>query len=131
MSRAIASSLLAAIAGLFHDLGKANRLFQDKLTGKRRELSEPLRHEWVSLRIFEAFVDGRDDRQWLTALSHLKPSDERLALAGLGKQTENKAQPTRANPFEGLAPGLSSRTTACHSLTPSMNRLSERLPWKG
>ncbi len=99
-----AMALLAAIAGLFHDLGKANRLFQDKLTGMRRELSEPLRHEWVSLRIFEAFVDGRDDRQWLTALSHLKPSDERLALAGLGKQTENKAQPTRANPFEGLAP---------------------------
>lgn len=99
-----AMALLAAIAGLFHDLGKANHLFQDKLRGKRHELSEPLRHEWVSLRIFEAFVDGRDDRQRLTALSNLTPHDEKQALASLGKQAESKAQPTGENPFEGLPP---------------------------
>lgn len=99
-----AMALLAAIAGLFHDVGKANHLFQDKLRGKRHELSEPLRHEWVSLRIFDAFVDGRDDRQWLTALSNLTPNDEKQALASLGRQAESKAQPTGVNPFEGLPP---------------------------
>ncbi|SIP87111.1 CRISPR-associated helicase, Cas3 family [Aeromonas sp. RU39B] len=99
-----AMALLAAIAGLFHDVGKANRLFQDKLTGKRHILSEPLRHEWVSLRIFEAFVDGRDDREWLTSLSNLTPSDEKPALAGLGKLAESKARPIGANPFQGLPP---------------------------
>jgi len=55
----------AAIAGLFHDFGKANILFQQKLkpqksknkaTTKREILYEPYRHEWVSMRIFQAFV---------------------------------------------------------------------------
>lgn len=46
-------SLLSSIAGLFHDIGKANLAFQKKLkTGKKQP--EPYRHEWVSLRLFEA-----------------------------------------------------------------------------
>ncbi|PJG57571.1 type I-F CRISPR-associated helicase Cas3 [Aeromonas cavernicola] len=97
-----AMALLAGIAGLFHDVGKANQLFQDKLSGKRCELSEPLRHEWVSLRIFAAFVDGRDDQQWLTALSALLPADEEKAMASLLSRAERKAQPTGANPFAAL-----------------------------
>lgn len=58
---------LAGISGLFHDWGKANALFQQQLTqtGIR---SQPLRHEWVSLRLFAAFVLDKTDEEWLTAM---------------------------------------------------------------
>ena len=41
-------ALLAGIAALFHDFGKANVLFQRKLKPKSKLKSEPYRHEWVS-----------------------------------------------------------------------------------
>ena len=71
----------AAIAGLFHDFGKANILFQQKLkpqksknkaTTKREILYEPYRHEWVSMRIFQAFVGSKNDEQWLEALGQVE-----------------------------------------------------------
>lgn len=99
-----AIALLAGIAGLFHDFGKANALFQRKLLPGSTLLSEPLRHEWISLRIFQAFVDGRDDRQWLAALSSITPQDEKQALSGLNCLAESKLAPTGPNPFDGLAP---------------------------
>ena len=47
-----------AIAGLFHDFGKANDLFQSKLIPhkKNKNHSEPLRHEWISLLLFDLFI---------------------------------------------------------------------------
>ena len=75
-------SLLAAIAGLFHDIGKANALFQAGLSGKG-PLSQPYRHEWVSLRLFQAFVGEQDDTGWLTTLSTLTPETETRMLANL------------------------------------------------
>ncbi|WP_162599224.1 type I-F CRISPR-associated helicase Cas3f [Shewanella algidipiscicola] len=60
----------AAIAGLFHDFGKANDLFQKKINPNiKTENSEPYRHEWISLRLFQAFVGSKDDSQWLEALA--------------------------------------------------------------
>ena len=60
--------LLAAMAALFHDFGKANDTFQAKLKG-RSVLADPYRHEWVSLRLFQAFVGRDDDAVWLQRLT--------------------------------------------------------------
>jgi len=62
----------AAIAGLFHDFGKANILFQNKLKGESELKGEPYRHEWLSLRLFQAFAEGKSDIQWLTELSEIE-----------------------------------------------------------
>lgn len=60
----------AAIAGLFHDFGKANNLFQAKLDPNIiTNVFEPYRHEWVSMRLFQAFVQNKSDKEWLEALT--------------------------------------------------------------
>lgn len=98
-------ALLAGIAGLFHDLGKANWLFQGKLSGERAALSEPLRHEWITLRLFQAFVDGRDDREWIEALSTITPEAEPKVLACLGKIGERSSELVGChNPFTDFSP---------------------------
>ena len=51
------------IAGLLHDFGKL--IFCFKLNLKVKEKTEPVRHEWVSLRIFQAFVGDKTDEDWL------------------------------------------------------------------
>jgi CRISPR-associated endonuclease/helicase Cas3 len=60
--------LLSALAALLHDLGKACEAFQLRLCGHVAERNQ-YRHEWISLRLFQAFV-GRDDsdERWLQRL---------------------------------------------------------------
>lgn len=60
--------LLAQLAALLHDLGKASVAFQERLQGKRTERNL-IRHEWVSLRLFQAFVGQDDDAGWLKRLA--------------------------------------------------------------
>ena len=94
-------SLLAGIAGLFHDFGKANKLFQQKLKPTfKGNLSEPYRHEWLSLRMFQSFVGEQTDPQWLQKLSEVNEIDEQALLAALIKDGLGKA----GNPFNALLP---------------------------
>lgn len=67
--------LLTALAALLHDLGKACRAFQMRLEGKLEERNQ-YRHEWVSLRLFEAFVGTDDDATWLARLAAPTPKDD-------------------------------------------------------
>ncbi len=100
-------SLLAHLAGLFHDVGKANLLFQDKLKpikkGEDKTAFEPYRHEWVSLRIFQAFVDVREDKDWLVDLVNIDNSAESKMIANLASLRDGiDANP--ANPFDIFPP---------------------------
>ena len=62
----------AVIAGLFHDFGKANQLFQQKINPDiQTSVFEPYRHEWISLRLFQAFVGEQTDSEWLGKLSEV------------------------------------------------------------
>ncbi|MFD2644183.1 type I-F CRISPR-associated helicase Cas3f [Pseudomonas japonica] len=60
--------LLAQMAALLHDLGKASTAFQARLVGQTRTRNL-YRHEWVSLRLFLAFVGDDDDAGWLQRLA--------------------------------------------------------------
>ena len=90
--------LLTSLAALMHDLGKASKAFQMRLCGQLDERNQ-YRHEWVSLRLFEAFVGNDDDAKWLARLANPSQEDDatwedRLARDGMGKA---------APPFAGLA----------------------------
>lgn len=67
--------LLADMAGLLHDLGKATEAFQARLRGQL-EGRNLIRHEWVSLRLLEAFVGNDDDATWLGRLASPSPDDD-------------------------------------------------------
>lgn len=94
-------TIAAAISGLFHDLGKANDLFQDKLNPEiKGKKFEPYRHEWISLRVFQAFVDGQNDQKWLEQLANV---DEQLEKDILQKIVVDNPELNEFNsPFDAL-----------------------------
>ncbi|MDZ7810037.1 MAG: hypothetical protein U5L11_07555 [Arhodomonas sp.] len=75
--------LLASLAALLHDLGKATAAFQARLHGRRHGVADRYRHEWISLRLFEAFVGGDGDEAWLQRLARLSADDQDDWLKGL------------------------------------------------
>lgn len=79
--------LLVDLAGLLHDLGKAIQAFQDRLqAGTRGALfgqKNLIRHEWVSMRLFEAFVGTDDDADWLARLANPTTKDDQRWIGGL------------------------------------------------
>ena len=64
---------LDAVAALFHDCGKTNDYFQNKLRrhgGKNR--MDPFRHEWISCKFLEALIavthSEETDENWMKAI---------------------------------------------------------------
>ncbi|ANB17779.1 type I-F CRISPR-associated helicase Cas3f [Dokdonella koreensis] len=94
--------LLAQLAALLHDLGKAIIAFQERLRGRWQERNL-YRHEWVSLRLFLAFVHGDDDEGWLGRLADPDAFDEQLWTAP-GRYQRDGLDATDRYPFRGLPP---------------------------
>lgn len=97
-------ALLANMAGLFHDVGKAMALFQAKLQPDFHGQSyEPYRHEWVSLRIFQAFVNNQTDKEWLSELVNIDNRAEQKMISNLYPLRDGIAEKPN-NPFKSLPP---------------------------
>lgn len=93
--------LLAQMAALLHDLGKASVAFQQRLRGERTERNL-YRHEWVSLRLFLAFVGQDDDDGWLTRMAS-DNDDPVTAWTALGRyQRDGVDENIDAHPFREL-----------------------------
>lgn len=62
--------IVAVLAALLHDIGKATLGFQNKLFDKGKPTTgDPYRHEWISLRLFQAMIaDCQTDEAWLNRL---------------------------------------------------------------
>ena len=91
--------MAAEMAALWHDFGKASVLFQNKLKFNKR-IADPYRHEWVSLRLFQAFVGEDCDTAWLARLKNIAVEgdvwQQRLICDGLGTNSDK--------PFAKLPP---------------------------
>ena len=61
--------LLAECAGLIHDFGKYGLIFQKKLESVT-PLADPIRHEWISLQVLLALLDGKS---WEEGWNQAKP----------------------------------------------------------
>ncbi len=93
-------ALLAGIAGLFHDFGKSGALFQSGLRGKGKKSFQPFRHEWISVRLFQAFVGAQTDKQWLSQLGEVSVKEEAALLERLRKDNQD----SHDSPFTSLPP---------------------------
>ena len=91
--------LLTLLAALLHDLGKACRAFQEMLIRTRGFERNQYRHEWVSLRLFEAFVGNDDDATWLARLAAPSPDDDATWLGRLKRDGLDAVPPP---PFSTL-----------------------------
>lgn len=95
--------LLAQLAALLHDLGKASVAFQERLKGLRQE-KNLYRHEWVSLRMFQAFVGDDDDQGWLQRLAHATEGDDASWTAKSRYQRDGLDDGITKHPFTKLPP---------------------------
>jgi len=94
--------LLAQLAALLHDLGKASVAFQERLRSLRFERNL-YRHEWVSLRLFQAFVGNDDDEGWLRRLADPRLSDKQDWIA-VGRYQRDGLDASDPYPFQHLPP---------------------------
>lgn len=114
--------LLSDMAGLMHDLGKAIDAFQLRLRG-RLDGRNLIRHEWVSLRLLEAFVGTDSDAAWLARLAAPSAEDDACWLARLRCDGRDGAfdSPFKAMQHAPLAAALGWLVVTHHRL-PAMPR---------
>lgn len=93
--------LLAALSALMHDLGKACSAFQKRLLGTSDPGPNIYRHEWISLRLFQAFVGSDSDEAWLKRLANPSKADDKTWKDRLQKDGIDAAD---GNPFSHLPP---------------------------
>ncbi|EQB35548.1 hypothetical protein M947_09715 [Sulfurimonas hongkongensis] len=79
---------LTALSALFHDWGKSTKLFQDKLKPNSKIKADPIRHEWISCLLLNAFI-SQNKENWLHRLSNGE-IDETLLMAN-AKDVNEKA----------------------------------------
>lgn len=60
--------LLCGLASLLHDVGKSCQAFQQRLHSRSILEKNRYRHEWVSVRLWQAFVGQDSDEAWLEKL---------------------------------------------------------------
>lgn len=90
--------LLGMLAGLFHDLGKANLAFQNKLSA-HKPVADVYRHEWISLRMFQAFVaNAKTDQEWLEQLAELSDPVATELFDSLQSHSKEAATPLKDLP---------------------------------
>lgn len=97
---------LSGIAALFHDFGKSCLDFQKRLNKEERK-ANLIRHEWISVIMFLAFVNNEDDQSWLT----------RLAEGNFDKDWTDRIDKAIDKPFKNLPP-LSLCCLLADSFTP-------------
>lgn len=93
-------AVIAAIAGLFHDFGKANNAFQASLEPNPKCTYQPYRHEWISVRLFQAFAANPTDAGWLEKLEQLPRGYEKELLGQIKRDTLDFSD----SPLTGLEP---------------------------
>ncbi len=77
---------LTALSALFHDWGKASKLFQNKLkpNSQYKYKGDPIRHEWISTLLFYTLVNsanGKTDEAWLNDLADGNLNEKKLKVA--------------------------------------------------
>ncbi len=108
--------LAASIAALFHDFGKACLAFQNKLYGRNTERNR-YRHEWISLRLFEAFVgNATNDADWLNRLYEADAIDETAWLDATRRDGLDEATPLPMVGLPALARGIAWLILSHHRL---------------
>ena len=63
----------------FEQFGNESKLESSNPSIKGKSF-EPYRHEWVSVRLFQAFVGDFNDEQWLKKLANISDDDEKQII---------------------------------------------------
>lgn len=100
-------SQVTRIAALFHDFGKINPFFAAKLKNalkNKKPIADPFRHEWISLRLFEAFVRscGSEDKDWIDQLISI--SGKNHDFLWFENVIKDEIAPVSNSPFQNLPP---------------------------